>query len=84
MLLGTISAMKFIISWDQNPQVRDSIPKRDKADLKIEKKEKRLNLALKYGFYKKSLRKDAPLTSFSSRFFPDSNLEYSTVFVFLK
>ena len=43
MLLGTISAMKFIISWDQNPQVRDSMPKRDKADLKIEKKG--LNLA---------------------------------------
>ena len=44
MLLGTISAMKFIISWDQNPQVRDSMPKRDKADLKIENK-KELNLA---------------------------------------
>ena len=40
MLLGTISAMKFIISWDQNPQVRDSMPKRDKADLKIENKKR--------------------------------------------
>ena len=44
MLLGTISATKVIISWDQNPQVRESMPKRDKADLKIENK-KELNLA---------------------------------------
>ena len=38
MPLGIISATKFIISWDQNPQVRESMPKRDKADLKIENK----------------------------------------------
>ena len=44
MLLGVISATKVIISWDQYPQVRESMPKRDKADLKIEKK-KELNLA---------------------------------------
>ena len=28
--------MKIIASWAQYPQVRESIPKRDKADLEIE------------------------------------------------
>ena len=35
MLLGAISCAKVTISWDQKPQVRESMPKRDKADLKM-------------------------------------------------
>ena len=44
MLLGAISCAKVTISWDQKPQVRESMPKRDKADLKM-KNENKKNLS---------------------------------------